>query len=108
MESWVSADIPNPDIALPNCLLFCHDCNHHGGGGGIVVYINSHLTTSVVHVYVKLNFFLLSIKLIIAHFHLALTTNLHVLLTTKIIYLMNSNPSILSIFSNLILLGDFV
>lgn len=90
MESWLSTDVLNLDIALPNDLFHCdHNCN----GGGIVVYVKSHLTTSIVHVSPQLNFFYL-LSLIIGDVQLVLTPGLHLHLTTWIIYLMKSNLSI--------------
>ena len=61
MESWLSPIIPNPDIALPNYLLFRRDCNHHGGG--IAVFVKSHFIVSEVYVSPKIEFLLPSIKL---------------------------------------------
>ena len=66
MESWLSADIPNIDVALPNYLLFHHDRNHYDGG--IVVYVKSHFSTSEVYISSKIEFLLYLLILIIAHF----------------------------------------
>ena len=52
METWLSSDIPNLDIALPNDLSFCCDRNHHGGG--IVVYVKFDFITSEANVCPKI------------------------------------------------------
>ena len=44
VESWVSSDISNLEISLPNFLCFHLDCNRHGGS--IVVFGKSHLSVS--------------------------------------------------------------
>ena len=105
MKSWLSADIPNPDIALPNYLLFHHDCNCHSGG--IVVFVKSHFIVSEVYVSLKIEFFLLSIKLNYCSFSIGTyywspssPDNLDHLFDK----LTSLNPSTLS---NLILLGNF-
>ena len=105
VESWLSANIPNLDITLPNYLSFRHDGNWLGGG--IVVFAKSHFIASKVYVSPKLNFFFYPLSLIIFPFQLALTTSLHSHLTIWIFCfdkLTSLNPSILS---NLIILGDF-
>ena len=61
MESWLSTDIPNPDIALANYILFRCDCNRHGDG--IAVFVKSHFIVSKVYVSPKIEFLLLSIKI---------------------------------------------
>ena len=105
MESWQSFDIPNLDIALPNYLSFCCDRNCHGSG--IVVFVKSHIIAFEVYVSPKIEFLLLSINL--NHYFFSIGTNyqpsspsddLNLLLDE----LTSLNPSI---FSNLILLGDF-
>ena len=60
MESWLSTDIPNPDIDLANYILFRRDCNRHGDG--ISVFVKNHFIVSEVYVSPKIEFLLLSIK----------------------------------------------
>ena len=60
VELWLSADIPNPDIALVNYILFVVIVNHHGDG--IAVFVKSHFIVSEVYVSPKIEFLLLTIK----------------------------------------------
>ena len=92
VESRLSANIPNLNIALPNYLSFHRDRNHYGSS--IIVYVKSHFFASKVYISSKIEFFSYLLSLIIALFQLALTTGLHPHLTIWIFYLTSSHPSI--------------
>ena len=102
VESWLSADIPNLDIALPNYLSF--RCDRNCYGGGIVVFVKSHFFASKVYVSPKIEFLLLSIKF--NHCSFSSGTYYRPPSSSDDLDLLfeELNPSILS---NLILLGDF-
>ena len=105
VESWLSTDIPNPDIDLANYILFCRDCNRHGDG--IAVFVKSHFIVSEVYVSPKIEFLLLSIKL--NHCSFSIDTYYRPSSSSDDLDLLfddltSLNPSFLC---NLILLGDF-
>ena len=106
VESWLSADIPNLHISLPNYLSFRRDNNHHGGG--IVVLVKSHFIASEVYVSPEIEFLLLSIKL--NHYSFSIGTYYQPPSSSDDLDLLfdehtSLNPSTLS---NLILLDDSI
>ena len=68
VESWLSPDIPNFELFLPNYSTFRCDRNRHGGG--ILIYTKCSLRVSEIQLNTNLEFILLSIKLKLTTYNL--------------------------------------
>ena len=108
-ETWLSGDINDSEISLPNYTIVRHDRNRHGGG--ILFFVHNSLSYKIITKSPTVEFLLLSIDLINHS-----TSKLHVGLfyrpPSSAVQIMDDFYEHLqsldvSYLSNLIILGDF-
>ena len=68
VESWLSPDIPNSELFLPNYSTF--RCDRNRRGGGILIYTKCSLCVTEIQLITNLEFILLSIKLKLTTYNL--------------------------------------
>ena len=106
METWLSSEISDSEILIPNYMSFRLDRSRHGGG--IAVFVKSSLSVSALPSTPNLEFLPLSIKPS-NHYSFTLGTFYRPPNSDSALRLLNDHISIMSpnLLHNLFLVGDF-